>query len=363
MSTLSLLLRVCLSVLFVVAALAKLMDLPGTRAGIAGFGMGPRLAGILSVALPVTELCVALLLVLAPLPGAAAAAALLLMFSLVVVVNLLQGRAPACNCFGSMSETPISWRIAVRNMGLILVAALAFQLERLGQGSTAADDSAWLTQALSSVVAILCLVSVGLAWVILLLWRQQGRLLLSIDALTARLNHAQVPQFPSPSVGDKRYAATDLPVGSRAPGFSLGSMSGSIESLGELLGKGVPLILVFSHPKCGPCASLVPMIKQWREQFEEAVRFVVISSGPAEANAAKGLGAPLTVLLQQDREINEAFGVVVTPSAVRISRTGQIDSQVARGSHEISNLVRETVGPRIQLSLEMPSAGALGTLL
>src|SRR5271167_1652804 len=101
MTTLSLLLRVCLSGLFVVAALAKLMDLAGTRTGIAGFGMGPRASGVLSVVLPVTELGVALLLVLAPLTGSVAAGALLLAFSLVVVVNLLQGKAPACNCFGS----------------------------------------------------------------------------------------------------------------------------------------------------------------------------------------------------------------------------------------------------------------------
>ena len=55
----------------------------------------------------------------------ALAAILLVLFTVLIVVNLAQGRRPPCACFGARAREPISEVSVVRNLGLLALAAVA----------------------------------------------------------------------------------------------------------------------------------------------------------------------------------------------------------------------------------------------
>jgi uncharacterized membrane protein YphA (DoxX/SURF4 family) len=55
--------RVLLACAFVIAGVAKLADVPGSRRAVAGFGVPERVAGVVGVDLPVCELAVAVALI------------------------------------------------------------------------------------------------------------------------------------------------------------------------------------------------------------------------------------------------------------------------------------------------------------
>ncbi len=115
-----------LGAVMVRAALAKLRSLAQTEADFASLGLVA--AGPLAVAVPVVELAVAALLVLAPGWGGVVAAALLAAFTAVIVRVLRSpdGLTPSCACFGGSNRSPVSSRHVARNavlLGLALIAA------------------------------------------------------------------------------------------------------------------------------------------------------------------------------------------------------------------------------------------------
>jgi uncharacterized membrane protein YphA (DoxX/SURF4 family) len=117
--------RILLAAVFAVAAAGKLIDPEGTRATLAEFGVPESLHRTLAIALPLTELAIAVaLLPSATAAWAGVAAALLLAaFTAEVTRVLARGKAVDCNCFGSLGPSRITGWTAARNAGLFLLAA------------------------------------------------------------------------------------------------------------------------------------------------------------------------------------------------------------------------------------------------
>ena len=111
---------------FAFSGLAKLVDREGTRTAVDEFGVPTRLIGFLALALPLTELVVAILLLPSAtrVVGAAGSLALLGVFSAVVGMSLVRGQAPECHCFGTLRSEPASWKTLVRNSLFMVFAAL-----------------------------------------------------------------------------------------------------------------------------------------------------------------------------------------------------------------------------------------------
>src|SRR5262249_11279956 len=80
------------------------------------------------------------------------------------------------------------------------------------------------------------------SWLVWQLRRQNGRMLLRLEALEERLNQ---PEFGDVNV------APGLPVGSQAPAFELPDLAGQRKSI-ELY-RGQPVLLIFFNPACGFC--------------------------------------------------------------------------------------------------------------
>lgn len=119
--------RGVLITVFLVAAVTKARDLPGTLKAVKDLGIPDRFASGVATLLPSLELATVGLLGLWPTVGATLALLLLAAFSIALARTLRAGRAPACHCFGRANR-PIDRGDLVRNgaLGLLAVVVLGF---------------------------------------------------------------------------------------------------------------------------------------------------------------------------------------------------------------------------------------------
>jgi peroxiredoxin/uncharacterized membrane protein YphA (DoxX/SURF4 family) len=318
--------RIALAAIFALASAGKLLDREGSRQALAGFGVPPALSGPGGVLLPVAELAVAVGLVLASTAQIAAAAGLVLLLGFIggITNALARGRTPDCHCFGQIHSSPAGWGTVARNA--VLAAAAGFVVV---EGSGPALDS-WIGErsdleivAVSSGIAILALAAAALR-----LWSDNRRLRRDLAA-------------GGGAVGPARQG---LPVGEQAPGFSLSGLRGETLTLDSIRSAGRPIALVFVDPGCGPCKTLLPDIGRWQSTLASSLSIVLVSRGKVEENlpASEEHGIA-DVLLQEDNEVAQAYGVAGTPSAVIVGADGRIASAAAAGSPTIEALIRLTL--------------------
>ena len=228
--------RLVLAAVFVVAGLAKLADLAGSRQAMIGFGVPASLAGVFGTLLPLAELATAILLI--PLAtawwGGLAALTLLLLFVVGIAVTMARGQAPDCHCFGQLHSEPVGWSTVVRNVVLALIAGLIVATGHTDAGSSAV---AWMgdrstMEDLGIVVGVLLtLAIIGEGWLLLHLLQQNGRLLARVETLEAGAGVDGVAPRPA---AQPAAPAAGLPVGSVAPSFSLSGLHGETLTLDAL---------------------------------------------------------------------------------------------------------------------------------
>jgi hypothetical protein len=317
---------------FVVAAIAKLLDRAGTRETLVGFGVPARAAAPGAVALPLLELAIAVALIPSATAvwGAVAGLATLLVFTAAIAVTLARGAAPDCNCFGGLSRTAVGRGTLVRNAVLAAVAAFAAAAGTDGAiawiRDAVADDRGW-------VVAIVALTSIvlGLAWFCWQLLRQNGRLLLRLDAQTAEL------------AAGETYAP-GLEVGEPAPAFARDGIDGRPLSLEALLAPGLPVALVFTDPDCGACRE--PLELAARVQRGDALTVAIVARGDAErlGERTRELGLE-RVVHDADDSLFGAYRFGGSPAAVLIGADGRVASAPVLGGPEVTELLRGTEAP------------------
>jgi methylamine dehydrogenase accessory protein MauD len=182
-------------------------------------------------------------------------------------------------------------------------------------------------------------------WFLLNLMRQNGRLLVRLEALEVALASGDL----SPSRnGSAVRAEMGLPVGSAAPDFELPDLSGGTLSLNSLRASGKPTLLLFTDPDCGPCQVLLPEVGRWQHERPEEIAVSLISRGEPEENRTQADEHGLSnVLLQEDWEVSEAYRVVGTPSAILVLPDGSVGSHLAVGAQEIETLMSRAAEGRL----------------
>ena len=346
MDVLILVARMALALVFAIAGFTKLVDRPGTEKAVADFGVSPRFAKPVASLLPFAEFAAALLLMFRGTVwwGVLAALALLLIFTIAIAYNLWKGRRPDCNCFGQLQSAPIGWSTLARNGVLVLLAGF---VAWRGPDQPSLNPVALFTGlSIWSFLAVLfgLLVIVAIAvqtWFILNLLRQNGRLLLRLEALEDQIGSGHPQPIPTPA----RTPLPGLPLGAPAPSFSLPQLDGKVLSLGDLLNTGKPLLLLFTDPGCGPCTALMPQMAAWQREHASRLSIVIASRDTLEKNRALQREHGLThLLLQKDREVSMLYEAYGTPSAVLIRPDGTIGSPLAGGADAIASLVASTIG-------------------
>jgi thiol-disulfide isomerase/thioredoxin len=351
--------RLVLAVVFIVAGLAKLSDLKGSRKAITDFGLPAVLASPLALLLPLAELGVGAALIPASSAwwGALGALGLLLLFLVGISINLARGRKPDCHCFGQLHSAPAGWKTLARNGVLAAIAGFVVWAAYEGGGAGPSALS-WLgalstAQLLSLLGGVLVLsLLAGQWWFLVHLLRQNGRLLVRLEAVEATLAEGASVLAPSQN-GTPVPRAEGLPVGSEAPQFSLSGLHGETLTLEALRSSGKPLMMLFTDPGCGPCNALLPDVGRWQEEHAKKLTLSLVSRGEVEENKTKASEHGLSnVLLQKDWEVSESYQVRGTPSAVLISADGKVASPVAGGAEGIRGLLSYAVGERAQLPMQ-----------
>ena len=194
----------------------------------------------------------------------------------------------------------------------------------------------------------------GQWWFLLHLPRQNGRLLVRLDALEASLATSGAVA-PSQNGSPVHQGAQGLPVGSAAPNFNLSGLDGETLTLEALRSSGKTVMALFTDPGLGPCNAMLPDVGRWQEEHAHKLTLALISRGEVEENKTKAQEHALkNVVLQKDWEISEAYEVRGTPSAVLISADGKVASPVAGGAEGIRDLLSYAVGDRVQLPMQPP---------
>jgi peroxiredoxin len=351
--------RLVLAAVFTLAGVAKLSDLKGSRKTIIEFGLPAVLASPLALLLPLAELGVAAALIPASSAwwGALGALGLLLLFEVGISINLARGRKPDCHCFGQLHSAPAGWKTLMRNG--VLAAIAGFVLWAGYEGGVGPSALSWLGAlstaqllALLGGVVVLSLLA-GQWWFLVHLLRQNGRLLVRLEAVEASLATDGSVVAPSQNGTPDHHEAEGLPVGSEAPQFSLSGLYGEILTLDALRSSGKPLMLLFTDPGCGPCNALLPEVGRWQEEQAHKLTLSLVSRGEVEENKTKAQEHALkNVVLQKDWEVSESYQVRGTPSAVLISADGTIATPVAGGDEGIRGLLSYAVGERPQLPMQ-----------
>jgi thiol-disulfide isomerase/thioredoxin len=356
MTTALLCARLVLAGVFALAAVTKLADLRGSRAAVAGFGIRERVAAPLGTLLPFVELAVAVALLPArsAREGALGALALLGLFVVAIARSMARGEAPDCHCFGQLHSEPAGWHALARNAAL---AALAAFVAVSGWSAAGPNALAWIGRlggtgavALAGGIAIAALAAVT-AWGLMALLRQNGRLLVRIDDLEARLGGAGAPRPLLPHRG--------LPLGERAPDFTLAGLYGESVTLESLTSADTPVLLLFTDPSCGPCNALMPQISLWQREHAEQLTIAVLTRGSVQDNRAKmrehGIAS---VWLDDELTVHRGYQANGTPGAVLIDADGRIASPAVEGESAISGLVAQATRSPAMPVIQVPAPQA-----
>jgi peroxiredoxin len=166
--------------------------------------------------------------------------------------------------------------------------------------------------------------------------RQNGRILLRLDALEQRLAELTAVAAAAPRPTPAPALQAGLSVGTPAPDFELPDLAGGRHSLAALRGRRV--LLVSFSPQCGYCLQMLPQLATLSVDGPAGTPTpLVISTGDAEQNrrlvAEHGLRC--LVLLQNANEVTAKYGLHGTPMGYLIDETGRIASEVATGADAI----------------------------
>ncbi len=195
------------------------------------------------------------------------------------------------------------------------------------------------------VTGLLLLTSLGVWFVLYLIIRQQGRLLLRVDRLE---------QDATFGVGWEEGARTPagLREGEPLPPFRLPDLAGNKVASEDFAGRRV--LLVNWSPDCGFCDLIAPDLARVVPDLRKRnIDLVLASYGSARRirrfNGEHGLEG--TVLLQQHSDL-EAFQNLGTPVAYLLDENGHVAKPLAIGTDEVLELALHASGGRRRLGAE-----------
>jgi peroxiredoxin len=173
-------------------------------------------------------------------------------------------------------------------------------------------------------------------WIGYHLMRQNGRLLLRLEAIETQLTQlASVPAL-RPAHRAASSQAQGLPLGSVAPEFALPDLSGEHRTLSQW--RGQRLLLIFFSPRCGYCLQMASALASLPVDGVNGHPLpLVVTSGDVEANrqliADHGLRGP--VLLQEQMEVASTYQAHGTPMGYLIDPAGRIASPLTVGAEAL----------------------------
>jgi peroxiredoxin len=203
-----------------------------------------------------------------------------------------------------------------------------------------------MTMLLVAAILPWLLIAIG-AWLGYQLVRQNGRILLRLEAIEKRL--AGQP-------AEDRRKPAGLPIGAPAPDFELPDLAGVRRKLLDFRGKDV--LLVFFGPKCGFCTKMAADLAALPTDGSGGRPVpIVVTNGDADDNRklVEQFGIRCVVLLQDDMDVAARYQAQGTPMGYRIDAEGRIASELAVGAEPLLKLADAQAPSR-----PAPSANGIG---
>jgi peroxiredoxin len=177
-------------------------------------------------------------------------------------------------------------------------------------------------------------------WLGYQLVRQNGRILLRLEAIEERLSGQRAPAKPAKPAG--------LPIGSEVPAFELPDLTGKRHKLSDFRGQNV--LLIFFNPKCGFCTKMAADLAALpADGGPDRVVTVVVTTGDADENRKliDEHGIKSIVLLQDEMKIAAQYQAQGTPMGYRIDVNGRIASELAVGAESVLKLAGKLLPPEL----------------
>lgn len=175
------------------------------------------------------------------------------------------------------------------------------------------------------------LIAVGV-WLGYQLVRQNGRILLRLEAIEKRLGSRA-------GKGQEAQEPRGLPLRTPAPDFELPDLAGVRHKLSEF--RGTDLLLIFFSPKCGFCTKMAADLAALPTEGGNGRAVpIVVTTGAADENRklVEQYGIRCLVLLQEEMKVAAQYRAQGTPMGYRIDAAGQIASQLAVGAEPLLKL-------------------------
>jgi len=197
------------------------------------------------------------------------------------------------------------------------------------------------------LVVMVCVLSLFLAgtWVVLYqVVKQQGRLLLRLDALQEGKRTCGDNEIVLHGQRNEEKTAAGLAVGTAIPSFQLPDLAGQQVAIEQFRGKR--LLLVHWSPSCGFCTRIAPDLAKLQPEFSKHnVQLLLLAQGTAAANRALAekydLACPILSL--EGTETPDLFGQMGTPVAYLIDEEGKVAQPLAIGANAVPLLAQEAV--------------------
>jgi len=202
-----------------------------------------------------------------------------------------------------------------------------------------------MTALIIAVIFSWLLIAIG-AWLAYQLVRQNGRILLRLEAIEER---------PGKPPSEDRRKPAGLSIGTPAPDFQLPDLAGMRRKLSEFRGKDV--LLLFFGPNCGFCTRMAADLAALPADGTGGRPIpIVVTNGAADENRrlVEQFGIGCVVLLQEKMEIASLYRAQGTPMGYRIDAEGRIASELAVGAEPLLKLAGA------QAPSHVPSANRIG---
>ena len=188
-------------------------------------------------------------------------------------------------------------------------------------------------------------------WLVYQLLRQNGRILLRLEAL-----EEQVAELGARSAA---HAPQGLAAGATAPDFELPDLGGKPVSLARWRGRR-GLLMCF-HPRCGFCEQMAAGLAALNGGGSEGRPIpLLITTGDPDENRRfmdqHGIRCP--VLVQQGDEVSSRYQAAGTPMGYLIDEEGMIATPLTVGAENLLALAAVQVPPAPEATEPEPPAGA-----
>lgn len=293
--------NVAIAFLLIVSGVAKLRAPAATRDAFTAL----RLPGVLRrspapAVLPWAELALAVILLTGTswvlLAGAIGALLLFLAYTVIIARALGFDEPVRCACFGTLGAHDVSRRTLVRNVLLVLLAALGVWAAAQTISTYSLDRNGWGWLAVAAVVTAAVTLSLG---------GGSSRTVASVDGL-GWLSRASVTE----------------------------PATGRMVALNRLAAEHGGVVLLFVLAGCGACERVLAQLPAWREANPRRVVIPITLPGDAPANLAGQQ-------YHEDPGFNLATALSggMTPTAIELGRDGVPVGPPAVGSDEVIALI------------------------